>query len=316
MARSWREHPVIAWVRLARPLIFFISLFGASVGALNVSVAQIPVNEGFSFSIPAYLVALLGAGLLSSGLMIHNDVTDYASDVVNRPHKPLPAGLIGKRTASIVGIGTMVAAVLAAGLTGPAAGRSFNVPCALFTLTIVIIGILYNVHGKYWGLLGHIFVAYGVGAIPLWGAWAVRPERLTLMLPLALAIFVMEIGREIMVCAGDIVGDRAAGFRTTPVRLGRLPSMRLALLFYLASVPFFLVPRYGWCGAAAIFGDLYLYGALGFLLVLFVTWGLTYRVAREGDDARSWRAFELYIRTGTRLAVVAFQIVLFLEALF
>ena len=105
----------------------------------------------------------------------------------------------------------------------------------------MIIGIIYNQSGKYTGIFGHIMVAIGVGVIPYWGAIAVKPTDFISMFPIALAIGVMEVGREIMVCAGDIKGDIKAGYETTPVRLGRLRSMQIALLFYIASIPIFTI---------------------------------------------------------------------------
>jgi len=96
--------------------------------------------------------------------------------------------------------------------------------------------------------------------------------------------------------------------------MGRLPSMRLALAFYLLSAPLFPAPSLGWFGAPAVFGPTYLNGAMLFVLVLLVTWGLTYRTALQGNDERTWRSFEVYIRTGTRLGVVAFQLLIFADA--
>jgi 4-hydroxybenzoate polyprenyltransferase len=159
-------------------------------------------------------------------------------------------------------------------------------------------------------------VAFGVGVIPYWGAIAVRPTDLVSMFPLALAIGVMEVGREIMVCAGDIKGDIKAGYRTTPVRLGRLNSMFVVLPFYLGFIPIFPISYFGWFGFPKIFGDLYLYGAIIFELILLITWIDTYRVAKKGDDTSTWAAFERNIRTGTRAGVILFQIILFLEAFY
>ena len=55
-------------------------------------------------------------------------------------------------------------------------------------------------------------------------------------------------------------------------------------------------------------------GAVGFWLVLMVTWLDVVRVSRTGDEDQIWKAFERDIRTGTRVAVVAFQVILIVEA--
>ena len=65
---------LIAWLRIIRPPIVFISCLGALVGALNVSAF---LGHG-SINLSAFqlFMIIIGAAFLSSGLMIHNDVTD------------------------------------------------------------------------------------------------------------------------------------------------------------------------------------------------------------------------------------------------
>lgn len=315
-----------AWFRVVRPPIVIISIFGSSVGALNVIIPRHFAVEPFSF-----LLMLVGAGMLAAGLMVHNDYTDLESDKVNRPNKVLPQNIISPATAKYTGLALMIIPIffsVVIGFINPVESAftpyNFNVPLILLTITVVVIGIIYNEKGKYSGIWGHVMVAFGVGAIPLWGAVAMRPDVPALMLPLALAIFIMEIGREIMVCAGDIKGDIKAGYKTTPVRVGRLKSMNIALVFYLLFIPIYPLPYFGGeflsysgeFGFGKIFGDLYFWGATIFLLILLTTWVDTYRVAKKGDDKATWDAFERNIRTGTRLGVFFFQVILFLEAFY
>jgi geranylgeranylglycerol-phosphate geranylgeranyltransferase len=307
-----------AWFRVVRPPIVIISVFGAAVGALNVTIAR-----DISYDLLTFWLTMLGAGMLAAGLMVHNDYTDLESDKVNRPHKPLPRNIITPLTAKYTGLVLMILPIFLAvflGLIDPIESSltpyGFNVPLIILTIAVVIIGVIYNQSGKYSGIWGHVMVAFGVGAIPLWGALALQPQLPLLMVPLALSIFVMEIGREIMVCAGDIKGDIEAGYKTTPVRMGRLKSMQVALVFYILFIPVFPIPYFGWFGFEDIFGSLYFWGATIFLIILLVTWVDTYRVAVKGDDKASWNAFERNIRTGTRLGVFFFQVILFLEAFY
>ncbi len=304
-----------AWFRVVRPPIVFISIFGASVGALNVTLAQHVYLDPFAF-----LLLIISSGLLAAGLMVHNDYTDLASDRVNRPQKPLPIGIIAPRTANIVGIVAMGLAVILSFCTTltlePNAAYlpyGLNLPCGFLTLIVMLVGILYNRVGKYTGLTGHVMVAFGVGVIPYWGAIAVHPTDLVSMVPLAIAIAVMEVGREIMVCAGDIKGDIKAGYKTTPVRMGRERSLWIVLLFYLGFIPIFPISYFGWFGFPVMFGWLYLWGAIIFEIILIITWLDTYRVMKKGDDSKTWRAFERNIRTGTRLGVIFFQFILLFE---
>jgi geranylgeranylglycerol-phosphate geranylgeranyltransferase len=302
-----------SWLRIIRPPILFISCLGVLVGALNCTVY---LHEDISFF--QIIMILLGSAFLSSGLMIHNDVTDLKSDEINRPHKPLPSRRIKVRTARVVGIFLMVFSIIIALLINIEESNSLNWRCGFLTFIVMGIGLYYNYYGKYHGILGNIAVALGVGAIPFWGALGVFPSEPFLMLPLALAIFVQEIGREIMVNAGDYVGDLKAGFRTLPIQVGRKRSMYIALLFYLAFIPLYPLPAFDWTGLGIpkLFGLIYLVGGAVFMASLLLTWVLTYLVVVQNDEKKIWHAFERYERTGTRVMVIVFQVALFLEIFF
>ena len=306
---------LLAWLRIIRPPIVMISCLGALVGALNVSAY---INDGsINLSLFQLSMIIIGAAFLSAGLMIHNDVTDLKSDKVNRPHKPLPMGSIKVKTAQITGLALMILTIFIALLVNIKDNGPLNWKCGILTLSIVAVGVCYNHYGKYHGIFGHIAVSYGVGAIPFWGAIAIAPQYLFLMFPLALAIFIQEIGREIMVNAGDFNGDLKAGYKTLPVLLGRKKAMYVALIFYLAFIPIYPIPYFGWLGAKPVlFGPFYFAGATIFVLSLLVTWILTYRVVLQNDERKIWSAFEKYERTGTRMAVIFFQVMLFLEAFY
>ena len=304
---------IYAWIRIIRPPIVFISCLGALVGALNSAVFFDIQLSTFQF-----IMVIFGAGFLSAGLMTHNDVTDLQSDIVNRPHKPLPVGSITIKTARIVGIILMVLSILIALFINYKDDGLLNWKCAILTFIVVIVGLYYNYYGKHHGIWGHIAVAFGVGAIPYWGSFAIFPNELIVMAPLALAIFIQEIGREIMVNAGDFHGDEKAGFKTLPILIGRKKAMYVAFIFYLLYIPIYPLPAidYLHLGIPKVFGPLYLFGGTLFGLGLIFTWVLTYRIVLKNDEKKIWKAFELYERTGTRLMVIVFQIFLLLEVFY
>jgi 4-hydroxybenzoate polyprenyltransferase len=302
-----------AWIRIIRPPIVFISCLGVLVGALNTAVylkTDLTVFQIF--------MVVLGAAFLSSGLMIHNDVTDLKSDEVNRPHKPLPQKVIKTKTASVTGIVLMLLSILISLFVNFNNESSLNLNCGFLTIIIVVIGLYYNHYGKYHGIFGHLAVALGVGAIPYWGSIAVFPDYLNVMFMLAFAIFIQEIGREIMVSAGDYAGDLKAGFKTLPVKIGRKNSMYVALLFYILFIPIYLLPAYDWAGLGVpkVFGTLYLVGGGIFAFSLTLTWFLTYNVVVKNNEEKIWKAFEKYKRIGTRIMVIVFQIILLLEVFY
>lgn len=304
---------IMAWIRMVRPPIMLLCCFGALVSALNCAIFL-----DIELSYFQIFLLILTPAFLSTGTMIHNDVTDLKSDKVNRPHKPLPAGVIKEKTANITGIVLMILSIILALFVNFFDYNTLNWNCAILTTFLVVIGLYYNYYGKHHGIFGHISVAIGVGAIPYWGAISVFPDKIFLMLPLALAIFFQEVGREIMVCVGDYVGDLKAGFKTTPVRLGRKNSMHVALIFYLIFIPLYPLPAFDWLGLGVpqIFGPVYLIGGGLLAITLLLTWFLSYLAVLQNDEKKIWTAFERYERTGTRAMIIVFQIFIFIEVFY
>jgi geranylgeranylglycerol-phosphate geranylgeranyltransferase len=301
----------IAWIRMIRPPILFLCSFGALVSALNCALFM-----GVTLSYYQILLLILTPAFLSTGTMFHNDITDLESDKINRPKKPVPAGILKEKTVYYTGLTLMIGSIFLGTLVDYMDTGALNWECGLFTFILVVVGLYYNYYGKHHGLVGHMAVAFGVGAIPYWGGLAVFPNQPLLMLPLAVAIFFLETGREIMVGAGDYVGDLKAGFKTTSVRHGRKRSVQIALLFYLLFIPIFPLSSWDWAGIhmPQVFGAVYLIGGSILAASLLLTWFFTYRVVIKTDDEkRIWKSFERYERVGTRVMIIVFQIFIFLE---
>jgi geranylgeranylglycerol-phosphate geranylgeranyltransferase len=296
-----------AWFRIIRPPILLISALGAAVGALNVTVGRGIDPDPVTF----WLALIAWAPLVYTGIMIHNDYTDLESDKVNRPHKPVPSGAISPAAARYSGLGMMFVGTGMAFFIDIHNGN-INLSAGLVALSLTIIGIVYNKWGKGWGIWGNIFVAYGVAIIPFYGAVAMEPiDGILMMAPLTIAIFVMEIGREIIVCAEDVEGDIKAGFNTFPVRVGQKKSMYYAVMFYIGYAIIYPLPFIMRCGIlpGLYYDPIYLFGATVFAIVLFGTWYLTLRQMTE-------KAFWNYIRTGTRVGVLFFQFILLISAFY
>jgi 4-hydroxybenzoate polyprenyltransferase len=302
----------IAWIKMIRPPILFLCCFGAVVSALNCALYM---NE--TLSTFQLLFLILTPAFLSTGTMFHNDITDLESDKINRPKKPVPSGLLKEKTVYYTGLTLMIVSIFLGSLVNYRDTGAINWECGIFTFFLVVIGLYYNYYGKHHGIVGHMAVAFGVGAIPYWGGLAVFPNQPLLMLPLAVAIFFQETGREIMVCAGDYVGDLKAGFKTTPIRHGRKRSMQIALIFYLLFIPIFPLSAYDWAGLKLpqVFGAVYLIGGGIFAASLLITWLNTYNVVIKTDDEkRIWKSFERNERIGTRVMII--QIFIFLEVFY
>ncbi len=306
-----------AWFRIVRPPIIFIGVFGSTVTAL--------VFEGgpgaISFSTPTglwtFVISMFCWGMLWGGIMVHNDYTDLKSDMVNRPHKPIPSGAIRPTTAHRVGLAMMTLGWLVPPAVNILNGPEYALSSLWWGFTLWLVGVVYNYWGKNWGVLGHALVAWGVALIPLYGGALVSPVfGFSMLFPLFIAIFVSEIGREIVVCAGDYYGDLQQGWKTVPVLIGRKRAMQLVPIFFAGFIPFYPIPYFGWLGYPRFFSDYYFVGYTIFIVGLYLCWAAIYwTMTHTTDEKRIWRAFEIYARTITRLLIIFTQFVMLAEAL-
>jgi geranylgeranylglycerol-phosphate geranylgeranyltransferase len=179
--------------------------------------------------------ALLGAAsafAAVSGANALNDVIDREADRVNRPERPVPAGLVSPSEASAlsciawatalalawqVGAG---AVVLVASWVGLTAGY-----CALF---------------KRVPVLGNVVVSIVAASPFVLGGVSQRAIALSLV-PFSLA-FLVNLAREIVKDAEDVKGDAKSGVTTVAVVFGTRISMVLARIATLALMLAALVP--------------------------------------------------------------------------
>ncbi len=96
------------------------------------------------------LLVLSTVGLYGGGVVL-NDVFDAKLDKIERPERPIPSGLISKRSAAIFGVLLLVIGVVAAALTDTSA--VFSVPTKI-ALAIAIGAVVYDKWTKHSSLLG------------------------------------------------------------------------------------------------------------------------------------------------------------------
>ena len=177
------------------------------------------------------LAALSGVGLGAAGNAA-NEMQDVAADRVNDPGRhPLAAGRLRDETAHLVIWLGIVAGIGAAALIS---GRA-----VLVALVALAVMLGYSPLLKRRGVPGNVAVAV-VGGLPLfYGALAVdRPA--TGLVPWVLAAW-LHLARELVKDLGDEAGDRAAGRRTLPVRLGMARACRITAWASAAFFPLALV---------------------------------------------------------------------------
>jgi len=204
-----------AWVhvRLTRPTNLIIVAISIAVGAA--------VSGALS---PARLVAAIASGVLvAAGGNTANDLFDREIDRVNRPDRPVAAGLVSPRAALLSAL-----VLLAAGWI-----VSAGVGMAGFVLVSSWLVLLtaYSSFLKRRGPVGNLVVSAVSASAFLLGGLAARSPALSLI-PAGLA-FLFHRGREIVKDVQDLPGDSPAGVRSLAVRYGRDRALAAAAVVFV-----------------------------------------------------------------------------------
>lgn len=153
------------------------------------------------------LLAMLG-GQLAIGAV--NEVIDADLDAIAKPWKPIPSGLVARRTAVAIAVVSGVVMVMMSATLGVASLAL----CSLGTAS----GLVYDLWFKrsLWSWLPYLIA---LPLLPIWVATALDAfnPRLLMLYPLgALAV----IGVHLSQALPDATSDRAAGIQSLSSRLG------------------------------------------------------------------------------------------------
>jgi geranylgeranylglycerol-phosphate geranylgeranyltransferase len=206
----------------------------------NVAITGLSVLVGTSgYGLKAHgagiVLAMVSAMLIASGGNSLNDYYDYEIDKVNRPQRPLPAGLLQPKTAVYLGYLWMALGLVLSYFIGTKP--------LLLALAVSVLLWLYAARGKMMGLFGNLTVALICGLAFVYGGLTV--ENVGISLFPAVFAFLMHLSREMIKDVQDRSGDLSQGARTLPIVWGSDKSLKLAaavlmVLITLTPVPYML----------------------------------------------------------------------------
>lgn len=208
-----------ALVRLTRPVNGVITMVAVALGYF-LADGQGPVST--------WLIAGLSAAAIASAGNVLNDIVDLEIDRLNRPHRPLPNGLVSRSVAGVF-------AALLAG-AGMLLAHGLGMAPFVFAGAVLVLLAVYDVWLKRTPVLGNVVVsAVAASCLPYGGLVAGDPVPTYVVAGFA---FLIHLAREILKDVEDRDGDRLAGARTLPVIVGphRAVSAVLYLLFVLVVV--------------------------------------------------------------------------------
>jgi geranylgeranylglycerol-phosphate geranylgeranyltransferase len=181
----------------------------------------------------AALYGFMTGFFLLAAAMVLNDCFDHEIDAINKPERPIPAGIVTLSEA--ISFAIILTSV----------GTLFAAYSGFWTLLIaagsMVLTIAYNARIKKLGLVGNAFVSVNVAVPFVYGGFAV--EHLTWSLGIfALLAFLSSMGREIVKGIVDIAGDTAKGVRSVAATEGNATAAKAAAALFLTAVALSALP--------------------------------------------------------------------------
>jgi geranylgeranylglycerol-phosphate geranylgeranyltransferase len=181
------------------------------------------------------LLAAFSGVLIGGGANAVNDCFDVKIDRINKPLRPIPAGLVSEGKAWRFSIFLLAA--------GPAVASFIHLQAFLFALFTSILTFMYSWKLKATVVWGNLTVSLITGLAFIYGGMAAGNIHSSLII--GAFAFLFHLGREIIKDTADMKGDRAFGAETLPVRYGVRTALSwatavLALLILTTFVPYFL----------------------------------------------------------------------------
>ncbi len=231
---------LLAIVKISRPSNVIIAGLTIFAGVLIFG------KEKFDIFKLAFIAGVAGA-LIDAGGNIINDFFDVEIDKVNKPHRPIPAGLISKKFALVLYFLTTFGGLIISLLLN-------KISFAIAFISVIVI-FLYSFRLKRIPLIGNLTVAFMTGLAFIFAGSVVNNFKDS-PFPFVFA-FMVNLGREIIKDIEDIEGDLKVGIKTLPAVVGEKFSAVIACVILGALIPITLVP--------------YFIGIYNYLFILIIT---------------------------------------------
>jgi geranylgeranylglycerol-phosphate geranylgeranyltransferase len=217
-------------LELTRPLNCTIAAVGVAVGALLA---------GGDVAAASLLQAMAAAAAIGAAGNIFNDIFDLEIDRLNRPDRPLPNGRISIPVAGASG--------LLLGGVGLVMAARVSLLHLLVASAILLAILIYDRWLKRVAVAGNLVVSLAAAAALPFGGFLGAAWSAT-WVP-ALFAFLLHLAREVVKDVEDMDGDRLAGARTLPVRVGRHRALSVAIYVLFTLIALTPVPHLlGWYG--------------------------------------------------------------------
>lgn len=291
----------IYW-KFARPFTLLPPLLGMISGAVTgIGALAAHADQGFfeylgepgraaSFGLFILLGSLMAANLNAASNIL-NQLYDLENDKINKPERPLPAGLVTERETIVLFSVLYALSLLAAWFVKPLSGDSVWLhECFWIVLVAAIITYIYSAppfRTKRWGWAAQFTIAVPRGMLLKVCGWSCVAAVFSDYEPwyIGLVFFLFLLGAAATKDFADMKGDKAAGCITLPLRYGvRSAAYQISPFFVL---PWLLLPLGVWLkradGRALLSGHPLLLIGLGVFLCLYGCYTV-YLIVRDPDS--------------------------------
>jgi len=234
---------------LCRPLNVVIGMLSIFIGAFITGTIH-PLMK--------VILSCLSGGFVAAGANVINDYYDIEIDKVNKPHRPIAAGIVTPKE------GFVYSLILF--LLGIVFGYMVNWLAFIVSVFSSVLLFFYSFRLKRTVLWGNISVSLATALAFIYGGIAV--DRLNYALIPATFSFFYHLGREIIKDVEDIEGDRADKIKTLPIEYGERVALHIANWIYILLIVLTLLPY-----IFKIFGTYYLITVV-FIVDLIIGYGL------------------------------------------
>ena len=183
---------------------------------------------GHFASVSATIAGALSIFCISAAILVLNDVIDLETDRINAPDRPIPSGIVTRKEALVFSMG-----ILATGLISSYAINMMALICAVI---VSVIGILYDIRFKRYGLWGNLMVSISVGMTFVYGGITVGSYLHPLVWLFGGIAALTDLGEEIAADVMDAAGDGLIGSRSLAIRYGRQTALTVSACLFVTVI--------------------------------------------------------------------------------
>lgn len=180
------------------------------------------------------LSAAISVFLISASILISNDYFDVETDRINAPHRPIPSNAVTSNEALLLASFLLI--------TGIILSYTISIEALLFSIGLIVIGLLYNRKFKPNGLTGNLMVSFSVGMTFIFGGLSVGLPFNKIVLFFALIAALVDLGEEIAADSMDVKGDLLIDSNSIAIKYGKEKALRLSGLIFTSVILLSLIP--------------------------------------------------------------------------